>query len=200
MNTLEALNRTLFLAINANPSTPHWQIDMAVWLAGYAVYLVPLVLTALWLAGRRDARETALRACCVMLLALGFNQIIGLVWMHPRPFMIGLGHTFIQHAPDSSFPSDHGTLFAGIVLTLLLARVRWPGMLLLVAGLAVAWARVFVGVHYPFDMVGATVIACVAYAVVTPFWSLMGETVTDALIALYRKLLAWPIARGWFRT
>ena len=40
-------------------------------------------------------------------------------------------------------------------------------------------------------------IACVAYIVIVPLWSLAGEAVTDGLIALYRKVLAWPIARGW---
>ena len=197
MNTFEAFNQALFLAINATTSTPHWQIDVASFIADYVIYLVPLMLVALWLPGSRHARATALRACSVTLLALAFNQLIGLVWLHPRPFMIGLGQTFIEHAPDSSFPSDHGTVFACITLTLLLARLRWSGSLMLVAGLAVAWARVFVGVHFPFDMAGAVLVACFAYGVVTPIWSLAGDSLTDLLIALYRKMLAWPIARGW---
>ncbi|MBP0590916.1 phosphatase PAP2 family protein [Paraburkholderia sp. LEh10] len=197
MTTLEAFNQALFLTINATTSTPHWQIGVALAVADYVVYLVPLVLGALWLLGGQHQRETAIRACCVALLALGFNQIIGLYWMHPRPFMMGVGHTFIEHAPDSSFPSDHGTVFASVALTLLVARMRWYGSLMLVAGLAVAWARLFIGVHFPLDMAGAVVIACVAFAVVMPLWSLAGEAVTNALIALYRKLLAWPIGRGW---
>jgi undecaprenyl-diphosphatase len=197
MNTLEAFNQTLFLAINATPSTPDWQIDLASFIADYVIYLVPLVLAALWLSGSQQARATALRACSVTLLALAFNQFIGLMWPHPRPFMIGLGHTFIEHAPDSSFPSDHGTVFACITLTLLLARLRWHGAMMLIAALAVAWARVFVGVHFPFDMAGAVLVACFAYAVVTPMWSLMDDSLTDLSVALYRKMLAWPIARGW---
>ncbi|MBN3758852.1 phosphatase PAP2 family protein [Paraburkholderia sp. Tr-20389] len=200
MNSLEAFNQALFLTINATTSTPRWQIGVASGIADYVIYLVPLVLAVLWLSGNRDSRVAALHACCVTLLALGFNQIIGLAWMHPRPFMIGLGHTFIEHAPDSSFPSDHGTVFACIALTLLLARMRWAGLLTLVAGLAVAWARVFIGVHFPFDMAGAVLIACVAYILVKPLWSLAGSAVTDVTILVYRKLLSWPIARGWMRT
>ncbi|ACC76182.1 phosphatase PAP2 family protein [Paraburkholderia phymatum] len=200
MNTLEAFNQALFLTINATTSTPRWQIGVASCVADYVIYLVPLVLAALWLSGNRDSREAALRACCVTLLALGFNQIIGLAWMHPRPFMIGLGHTFVEHAPDSSFPSDHGTVFASVALTLLFARVRWAGLLTLVAGLAVAWSRVYIGVHFPFDMLGAALIACVAYVLVWPLWSLAGNAAADVTIVLYRKLLAWPIARGWMRT
>ncbi|MEM5388581.1 phosphatase PAP2 family protein [Paraburkholderia phymatum] len=197
MNTLEAFNQALFLMINATASTPHWQIDIASAIADYVIYLVPLTLGVLWLFGGQHQRAAAVRACCVALLALGCNQIIGLYWIHPRPFMIGLGHTFVEHVADSSFPSDHGTVFASVALTLLLARLRRHGALMLVAGLAVAWARVFIGVHFPFDMAGAVVIACAAFVVVTPLWSSAGEAVMRMLIALYRKLLAWPIGRGW---
>lgn len=197
MKTLEAFNQALFLMINATASTPRWQVDVAIAIANYVIYLVPLTLAVLWLVGGKHQRETAVRACCVALLALGFNQVIGLYWMHPRPAMIGLGHTFVEHVPDSSFPSDHGTVFASVALTLLLARVRWYGMLMLVAGIAVAWARVYIGVHFPFDMAGAVVVACVAFVVVTPLWSSAGEAVTSGLVVVYRKVLAWPIQRGW---
>ncbi|AFT84984.1 phosphatase PAP2 family protein [Paraburkholderia phenoliruptrix] len=197
MNALEALNRALFLSINATPSTPVWLINAARFIADDVIYLVPLVLAALWLAGGEHRRAAAVRVCCVVLLALGMNQLIGLGWMHPRPFMIGLGHTFIEHAPDSSFPSDHGTVLASGALTLLLAGERRYGLAMLLAGFAVAWARIFIGVHFPLDMAGAVVVACVAYAVVAPLWGMSGAALTRGLVAVYRKVLAWPIGRGW---
>jgi undecaprenyl-diphosphatase len=170
MNALEALNRVLFLSINATPLVPVWLIDISRFIADDVIYLVPLLLAALWLAGGEDRRAAAVRVCCAVLVALGINQLIGLVWMHPRPFMIGLGHTFIEHAPDSSFPSDHATVLASGALTLLLAGERRYGLSMLLAGPAVAWARVFVGVHFPLDMAGAVAVACVAYGLVAPLW------------------------------
>lgn len=197
MNTLEALNQTLFLTINATPSTPASLIDVARFIADYVIYLVPLSLIAMWLSGDAQRRETALHACCVALLALGINQVIGMLWPHPRPFVMGIGHTFLDHAPDSSFPSDHGTVFACVALTLLLKGVPRYGIAILLAGLAVAWARVFVGVHFPLDMAGAVIVASVAIFLLAPFWQLLGASLTRGLIAVYRKLLAWPIGRGW---
>jgi undecaprenyl-diphosphatase len=61
----------------------------------------------------------------------------------------------------------------------------------------VAWARIFVGVHFPLDMVGAVVVAGVAFLLIAPLWQWLGASLTRALIAVYRKLLAWPIQRGW---
>jgi undecaprenyl-diphosphatase len=197
MNTLEALNRSLFLSINATPATPHWQIEAASTVANDFIFLIPVLLALLWLFGDHRQRSAAVRACCVALLALGFNQLIGMVWMHPRPFMIGLGHTFIEHVPDSSFPSDHGTLFASVALTLLLARLWHDGLLAALAGVAVAWARVRIGVHFPLDMAGAIGVACIAYALVAPLWARAGEALMRLLIALYRKAASWPIRRGW---
>ncbi|MFM0159893.1 phosphatase PAP2 family protein [Paraburkholderia sediminicola] len=197
MNTLEAYNHALFLMINATPATPAWQIDVARSIAIYVVYLVPLSLIAMWLFGDERQREVAVRAFCVTLLALGLSQVIGVIWPHPRPFVIGIGHTFLEHAPDSSFPSDHGTFFASIALTLLLGGVTRYGVAILLSGLAVAWARVFVGVHYPLDMVGAVAVACLAFLLIEPLWRLGGAMVTRGLITVYRKLLAWPIGRGW---
>ena len=197
MNTLEAFNQALFLKLNATPSTPAPLIALARFIADYFVYLVPLLLVAMWLSGDERRRASALRACCVASLALGINQLIALVWPHPRPFMLGIGHTLLQHAPDSSFPSDHATIFASIALTLLVGGVRRYGVVILLSGLAVAWARVFVGVHFPFDMAGAVAVACVAFVLIAPLWRWFGASATRALIAVYRKLLAWPIARGW---
>ncbi|OAJ56930.1 undecaprenyl-diphosphatase [Paraburkholderia ginsengiterrae] len=197
MNTLEAFNQALFLIINATPSTPTWQIDLARWIADYVVYLIPLTLIAMWLFGDERQRETGLRAACVTFLALGINQLIGLAWPHPRPFVMGIGHTFLDHAPDPSFPSDHGTIFASIALTLLAGGVKRYGLAILLAGFAVAWARIFIGVHFPLDMAGAVIVAAVTFMLIAPLWRLAGSSVTRGLVLVYRKLMAWPIGRGW---
>lgn len=200
MNTLEAFNQALFLVINGTPATPPWLVGIATLIADDVIWLIPLLLACMWLWGNEARRELAIRACLVAMLGVGANQLIGMVWQHPRPFMIGLGHTFLPHAPDSSFPSDHATVFSGIALTLLLGGARRLGGLTVLAGLAVAWARIFVGVHFPLDMIGAAAVACVAYALIAPLWHLAGSAVTRWAVAVYRKLLAWPIHRGWLRS
>src|SRR5260370_10835711 len=164
MNTLEAFNEALFLLINGTPATPAWLVGMAMLIADYVIYLIPLLLAGMWLWGSEAQRSLAIRACLVAMLGVGANQLIGLVWQHPRPFMIGLGHTFLPHAPDSSFPSDHATVFAGIALTLLLGGARWLGGLTLLAGVSVALARASLRAHFPLHMLGPAAAASLAYA------------------------------------
>ena len=199
MQAIEAINRALFLAFNATPETPHGLVAAAILIANDAILLAPTALVCLWLTGGDERRELALRACAVGFLALGINQLIGLAWYHPRPFAIGLGHTFLPHAPDSSFPSDHMTVFAGVGLTLLLDGAAVWAVATLLTGLGVAWARVFLGVHFPLDMAGAVGVAVVAYTAVTPLWRKLGVSVTDLVERLYRHILARPISMGWIR-
>ncbi|WP_343586455.1 undecaprenyl-diphosphatase, partial [Herbaspirillum sp.] len=158
------------MQINAGADTPGWQIGVATVLADYLIYLIPLCLLGAWLWGGRGQRLVLLNALAVAMIALGVNQLIGLLWTHPRPFMIGLGHTWIAHAADSSFPSDHVTVFASVGLSLLLGGMRVPGLATLLLGIPVAWARIFLGVHFPLDMAGAVVVAAAVCLLAAPAW------------------------------
>ena len=199
MNNIETFNRALFLLINGGDGTPPWLVNVDIGIADCLIYVIPALLLSLWLWGDRTRRSQAIKACLVTLAALGANQVIGLLWTHPRPFMVGLGHAWLYHAPDSSFPSDHMTVFASVGLTLLFSGAIRLGGAVLVAGLTVAWARVFLGVHFPFDMVGAVAVAGVAYGVIASMWHPIGEPLVTLAERLYRTLLAWPITAGWVR-
>lgn len=196
---LEALNRALFLAIDATPGTPGWLIGTASAIANGLIWSIPLLLVCLWLTGDTYRRETALKVCVITLAALGVNQLIGLAWQHPRPFMIGLGHTYLAHAADSSFPSDHGTVFASVSITLLLRGMKRLGAAMIAGGVAVAWARIFLGVHFPLDMIGAVCVAAVVHTAIAPLWRRAGAPVTRLAVIAHRRLLAAPIRYGWLR-
>lgn len=199
IQTIEALNQAIFLRINATPATPSWLIELGLLVANYAIWIVPATLACLWLVADDEGREGAVRACVVGFAALGVNQLIGMAWYHPRPFAIGLGHTFLAHAPDSSFPSDHVTLLSAMSFTFLYCGMRRLGAAMLAVDIAVAWSRIFVGVHFPFDMAGAAIVAWATYFLSTAIWRARGSAFTRMCVAVYRKTFAWPIAQGWLR-
>lgn len=200
MNLLEPFNQALFLRINADPATPVWGIRAAAFIADDLIYLIPLALVALWCWSDEKQRNLALKACLVAFVALGFNQLIVWGWPHPRPFMVGLGHTFIPHAADSSFPSDHATIFSAVGLTLVFGYARsLTGWTILLLGGLVAWARIFLGVHFPLDMLGAVMIVCIVWMGISMVWPLIGTAVTRQVERLYRVILVRPIALGLIR-
>ncbi|MGC0152061.1 phosphatase PAP2 family protein [Chromobacterium vaccinii] len=199
MHALESLNQTLFLLINATPETSPFSIKLATFIAKDVLMLLPLLLASLWLWGRPALRDTVLKSALLTGVALLGNWLIGLAWPHPRPFAIPLGHTFLLHDATPSFPSNHGTIFAVMALCWCFSPARGWGWLLAIAGLAVAWSRVFLGVHFPLDMLGALLVSVFWYASLSPLWARQGTALTAGLESLYRRLLAKPIAAGLIR-
>ena len=195
---MEAWNTALFLLLNAGDPPNHSARLLALLFADYAIFLVPLMLVAGWLWGDASRRRLMLEATACGLFALLINQAIGLVWQHPRPFMIGLGHTLVTHVADSSFPSDHLTLLLAVAFSFLLgARWRSCGSILLTLALPVAWARIYLGVHFPMDMVGAAVVAA---ASALSWFGLGSGLIASAFTraeSIYRCLFAPLIRRGW---
>jgi undecaprenyl-diphosphatase len=196
---METINTTLFLSINGANSSPQWLIDTAIVIGEYVIYLIPLLLASMWLWGSRSQRELAVKAFAVAVLGVGMNQVIAMVWVHPRPFILGIGHTWISHAPDSSFPSDHVTVLASVGLSFLLFGARGLGWITMLCALSVAWARIFLGVHFPMDMLGAVGVATLSCVAIAPLWRCVGSVTVDWLEALYRTIFARPIARNWIQ-
>jgi undecaprenyl-diphosphatase len=74
------------------------------------------------------------------------------------------------------------------------------GRSLLPLAFVVAWARVFLGVHWPLDMVGALLVALgMTLLFQTRLLDGFCALLTTSLGTLYRRVLARPIARGWLR-
>src|SRR5205823_8561158 len=134
--------------INADAGLHGWRLQASIFAAKWLILLVPIGLAGMWMNGRAGQREAATRALAATVFALALNAVIGVAWYHARPFAIGAGHTFLLHAPDSSFPSDHGTIMFTVALVLASSRVpaaRRFGMSLLPLAVVVAWSRVFLG-------------------------------------------------------
>lgn len=199
MDRIETLNRALFLKVNADSSTPAWVIDSSRLVANDVIYLVPVLLIVMWLYGDEARRNLALRISLVVTVSLVLNQIIAFVWPHPRPFMIDLGHDWLPHKADSSFPSDHMTVFGGIGVSLLFGGMKRLGLFTLALGMGVAWSRIFVGVHFPLDMLGALVVAGISYVAVSPVWQRVGDHATQYVQRLYSQLMALPFEWKWLR-
>lgn len=191
MNALETLNRTWFYSLNAKPGMPDWLMAFATFSAQYTLYIIPLILLAHWFRGGKAGHEKALFSLVTILVALALGFICTTLYFHPRPFMVPLGHTWIYHVPDNSFPSDHATLFFSAGMSLLFARAWKTGSLVLFVSLFVAWSRVFLGIHFPLDMVGAAIMAVLACILVRPLWKLWGDSLTLLCEFISTKLFFW---------
>ena len=163
VSAVELWNQSAFLALNAGAQAPAFVIAIARVLANWSIYLAMVLLIYAWVRRGRAVRLALLDATCAALIGLGIAQGITAIWYHPRPFEIGLGRQLLDHAAEASFPSDHATLMFSLAIPMFCraASRRW-GITFLLLGFAVAWSRIYLGVHFPLDMLGAFGVAAFA--------------------------------------
>ena len=197
----ENINHSLFSLIYAGPGLDGVPLAVAVAAAEWLIMLVPATLILMWLRGTPEVRAVALRAALAVGFALLANGIVALFWFSQRPFVIGMAENILQHDGDSSFPSDHATIMFTMAFVLASsAHTRAAGIWLTVAALATACARVYVGVHFPLDMLGALLMAwTVTLLSVQPQACSAVKAVLALVVPAYRRLFAVPIRRGWIR-
>jgi undecaprenyl-diphosphatase len=138
-------------------------------LAQWPLYGLPVLLVGLWLFGAQGDRAAAVAAGMTACIALLAAHLVSTCIDQPRPFMLGLAGNVLDHARDSSFPSDHATLLFALAAAFAFSpapRLRWLGVILALTGLAVGWARVALGVHFPFDILGAAIVAALSECLV----------------------------------
>lgn len=197
---MENINKILFLWLNAPDHPSQIAVDLATVIATFQIWIVPLVIALVWLWGDALQRRIMLAATAAGLTALLTNQLIGVIWWYPRPFMIGLGHTLIPHAADSSFPSDHLSLWWAVAFTFLLnPSLRLSGIVLGLLGIPLAWARIYLGVHFPFDMAGAAIVAMLSTTLIHHLPHGFLGSIYNVAIRIHCRVFSMLIVKGWIR-
>jgi undecaprenyl-diphosphatase len=123
------------------------------------VVLVALTFLVPWATARRRRRSGAVLATAAAGLALLINQAISHLVERTRPYLAhpAHAHLLIARSHDPSFPSDHATGGFALAFGIWLYD-RTIGSVLLVLAATLALARVYVGTHYPGDVIGGALI------------------------------------------
>ncbi|MFD9908190.1 phosphatase PAP2 family protein [Streptomyces sp. NPDC059063] len=171
---------------------------------GILLALVLLVLWCWWGARRRGTLDDAATSVAAVVWAPLAAAIAVLVNVpirgfveRPRPFVDHQGlDVLVDGKTDYSFVSDHATLAMAIGVGLFVANRRFG-----IAGIALAVAegfcRVFMGVHYPTDVVGGFALGTAVALLLSPLAMVLLTPLTKAVGRSAKgSRLVWRGARG----
>ncbi|MFD7711909.1 phosphatase PAP2 family protein [Streptomyces sp. NPDC059786] len=163
---------------------PHW-FDRGMEFVGEYGLLLAMVLLVLWCwrGVRRDGGRNAAPSVAALVwapLAAGLAVLVNVPIRgfveRPRPFKDHDGlEVLITGKNDFSFVSDHATLTMAMAVGLFVANRKF-GLVGIGLALLEGFCRVYMGVHYPTDVVGgfalgtavALLLSPVAMALLTP--------------------------------
>lgn len=197
--TLSELNLSLFSWINASPEASNTSIHFAIFIANDLLYCMILLFAWFWLRGNYDTKKQILKAFIFTSIAILISQCISHVYYHPRPFVMEVGRTLIYHAPNGSFPSDHMLIFSSIAFSYLFSAQRKLGVFLLVMAWLVAWSRVYLGVHFPLDMLGAFLLAFALNFFGLKLWNLYKDKIMQWALTIHFYLFKPLIQKGYIK-
>ncbi|MCL5447482.1 MAG: phosphatase PAP2 family protein [Actinobacteria bacterium] len=162
MNELKSLNTRWYLDANSFAKHTPWAHGFMAFYAhfGGLALLAILLLVAWWIS--RSAGNPALSVARVLWAAGGtvIAWVIAHFGMKPlfgevRPYWV-LRHVEVLVAKTHgyAFPSGHATIAGAVIAGIWIARKDVLAWVTTIAGLFLCFDRVYVGAHYPFDVVG----------------------------------------------
>ena len=141
-------------------------------LSKYGREVVWIGVTALlFVFGRKDGRKVAVLLTITFLILIPLGTVLKYEIDRQRPVPVSSENLLVPSDTDPSFPSGHATIVAGGAAILLLRFNRGKqiiaSIILAIEATLVAYSRIYVGVHYPLDVVGGIILGTgVAFAVI----------------------------------
>lgn len=166
------MNYAIFRAINQLVGRYPLMDNMMIAISQKVRYLYVLFFLVMWFRNTYNKIVT-ISAGISAGLTLIINAVIKQFYFKPRPFLQHAVHALPPLPPpkNSTFPSKHTTL-AFAVSTMVLLYKRLVGcMMMLLAGMA-GLSRIWMGHHYPLDIIGSALLGSLSSVVIHKTWRL----------------------------
>jgi len=152
------LDILIFQQINGLADKYPYLDALGVFLAQYLIYILGVAALLLF---RKNLRRAIWAILAVVLAKFGIAGLIRLFCSRPRPFVENNVNLLIEKTSEPSFPSGHAS--ACFALSYIVYHYnKKAGIFFFIASFLVSIARVFVGVHWPLDILGGAAVGILA--------------------------------------
>ncbi|TWI59228.1 undecaprenyl-diphosphatase [Halalkalibacter nanhaiisediminis] len=133
-------------------------LDMLMILISNKVHYMFIFVLISMLFGNRSHKKVAYSSISSAIVTLFISFVIKLFSFKYRPFVKHRVGILLPSKTDSSFPSKH-TLLVFAIATSIFLRERVLGSILLAISTLTGFSRIWVGHHYPSDIIGSAFIS-----------------------------------------
>lgn len=166
---LDNIDKQLFLFLN----NMHCQfMDQIMWQISGKFIWIPLYLVIIWFIVKERKWNVIYTIIFIALMIVISDQISGLIKdavLRLRPshnpmfenliHLVKDGNGNLYRGGNYGFVSSHAAnTFAVAIFLTLFFRKRWVSIGIFVWAIIVSYSRIYLGVHYPFDVMGGMIV------------------------------------------
>ena len=182
---LSEINIELFRMFNDLGKEVMFLNPIMIFFAKYMKYFLLFGIIMYWFTRKRENRIMIISSMFAFVVAEVFGAIAGAIHSNNQPFAeLSNVNQLIGHVIDNSFPSDHAIEFFSICITFLLFKKNLRYVWLAIA-ILVSISRVWVGVHYPADILVGTILGIIGAALC--YWIIPQLNVIKKLLDIYEQ-------------
>jgi len=182
MDWLIRLDETLFRIINIEAANTMFDLAMPFIssLGNMGFVWITLTLVFVMLGDKKGKQAGILAFFAFVLANLLTNRVIKLTVCRPRPFLAMEEVRLLIEPPDSfSFPSGHASLGTAWAVTNYKLKGYCRNIILILA-LTIGFSRIYVGVHYPLDVLAGYLMGLVCSTVSVRLYKKFNKNKTSA--------------------
>lgn len=158
------INIDLFYFINDSLKNPLFDFimpfvtEMGSFVAMLTICIIVIILSIIF--KNKTVKRIALLCLFSLLLADGIALLLKYIILEPRPFVaLDNVHLLVVEDDPCSFPSGHTTsTFAVLSVLVFKFRHEFWSVVLILFGIVIGFSRIYVGVHYPLDVLAGCII------------------------------------------